>query len=82
MVRGFQTREQGAGPMSLPRVLLLSPHPVTCAESALDEEQRGPGHGGHRQGVPLSVAPQLSRASPPRSFPSSYLERGRGLSCK
>ena len=68
--------------MSLPRALPLSPHPVTCAESDQGEEQRGPGHGGHGQGVLLSVAPQLSRASPHRSFPSSYPERGRGLSCK
>ena len=54
-----------------PRVLLLSPHPVTCAESDQGEEQRGPGHGGHGQGVPRSVVPQLSRASPPHSCPSS-----------
>ena len=68
--------------MSLPRALPLSPHPVTCAESDQGEEQRGPGHGGHGQGVLRSVAPQLSRASPHRAFPSSYPERGRGLSCK
>ena len=48
----------------LPRALPLSPHPVTCAESDQGEEQRGPGHGGHGQGVLPSVAPQLSRASP------------------
>ena len=52
------------------------PHPVTCAESNQGEEQRPPGHGGHGQGVLPSVAPQLSRASPHRSFPSSYSERG------
>ena len=79
---GVQTREEGAAPVSLPRALPLSPHPVTCAESDQCEEQRGPGHGGHGQGVLLSVAPQLSRASPHCSFPSSYPERGRGLSFK
>ena len=68
--------------MSLPRAPPLSPHPVNCAESAQGEEQRGSGHGGHGQGVLPSVAPQLSRVSPHRSFPSSYPERGRGLSCK
>ena len=55
----------------LPRALPLFPHPVTCAESDQGEEQRGPGHGGHGQGVLPSAAPQLSRASPHRSFPSS-----------
>ena len=68
--------------MCFPRALPLSPHPVTCAESDQGEEQRAPGHGGHGQGVLPSVAPQLSRASPHRSFPSSCSERGRGLSCK
>ena len=68
--------------MSLPRALPLSPHPVTCAENDQGEEQRGPGHGGHGPGVLPSVAPQLSRASPHRYFPSSYPERGRVLSCK
>ena len=62
--------------MCFPRALPLSPHPVTCAESDQGEEQRAPGHGGHGQGVLPSVAPQLSRASPHRSFPSSYSERG------
>ena len=51
--------------MCLPPALPLSPHPVTCAESDQREAQRGPGHGGHGQGVLPSVAPQLSRASPP-----------------
>ena len=68
--------------MCLSKTSPLAPHPVTCAESDQGEEQRGPGHGGHGQGVLLSVAPQLSRASPQHSFPSSYAERGRGLSCK
>ena len=65
--------------MSLPQALPLSLHPVTCAESDQGEKQRGPGHGGHGQGVLPSVAPQLSRASPHRSFPSSYPERGRAI---
>ena len=34
MVTRVQTQEQGAGPRSLPRAPPLSPHPVTCAESA------------------------------------------------
>ena len=68
--------------MSLPRAPPLSPHPVNCAENDQGEEQRGPGHGGHGQGVLPSVAPQLSRVSPHRSFPSSFPERGQGLSCK
>ena len=68
--------------MCLPRALPLSPHPVTCAESDQREAQRGPGHGGHGQGVLPSVAPQLSRASPHRSFPFSYPETGWVLSCK
>ena len=42
---GAQTREQGVGPVSLPRAPPLSPHPVNCAESAQGEEQRGSGHG-------------------------------------
>ena len=62
--------------MCLPRALPLSPHPVTCAESDQGEEQRGPGRGGHGQGVLPPVAPQLSRASPHGSFPSSCSERG------
>ena len=68
--------------MSRPRALPLSPHLVTCAENDQGEEQRGPGHGGHSQGVLPSVAPQLSRASPQHSFPSSYPERGRVHSFK
>ena len=68
--------------MSLPETLPLSPHPVTCAESDQGEEQRAPGHGGHGQVFLPSVAPELSRASPHRSFPSSYSEKGRVLSCK
>ena len=66
-----ESTEQG---LSLPRPHPLSPHPVTCAESAQGDEQRGPGHGGH-VGVLPSVAPQLSRAAPHRSFPSSYPKR-------
>ena len=62
--------------MFFPRARPLSPHPVTCADSDQSEEQRPPGHGGHGQGVLPSVAPQLNRASPHRSFPSSYSERG------
>ena len=50
------------------------PSPVATSShlcrSAQDEEQRGPGHGGHGQVLP-SLAPQLSRASPHGSFPSS-----------
>ena len=64
--------------MNLLRALPLSPHPVTSAESDQSEEQRPPGHGGHGQGVLPSVAPQLSRASPHRSFPLHTL-RGEDL---
>ena len=64
--------------MCFPRALPLSPHPVTCAERDQGEEQRAPGRGGHGQGVLPSVAPQLSRASPAHSFPSSCSERGEG----
>ena len=79
---GVQTREEGAAPVSLPRALPLSLHPVTCTESDQGEEQREPGHGGHGQGVLSSVAPQLTRGSPHSSFPSSYPERGRVHSFK
>ena len=75
------SRHKSREPCESSQGLPLSPHPVTCAESDQAEEQRAPGRGGHGQGVLPSVAPQLSRASPARSFPSSCSERGRGLAC-
>ena len=68
MTVGFRKERREKG-----RVFSQGHSPVPPASHLCRER---PGPGGHGQGVLPPVAPQLSRASPHGSFPSSCSERG------